>query len=129
MNSLRTTSTAAANSYSVNGGEEMAWNVTGQKLSMTEGDYGIALPVEIGGVTLSEQDSIKLTFKASANGDEIFSKEFNGITDNTVELELTEEESELLPVGTYVYRLDWYQSGNFMCNIIPSAGLTVVDKA
>lgn len=107
----------------------MAWNVTGQKLSMAEGDYGIALPVEISGVTLGEQDSIKLTFKASANGDEIFSKEFNGITDNTVELELTEEESELFPTGTYVYLLDWYQDGNFMCNIIPSANLSVVDKA
>lgn len=107
----------------------MAWNVAGQNLSMTEGDFGIALPVEIGGVTLGAQDSIKLTFKAAVNGEEILSKEFDGIIDNTVSLELTEEETALLPVGAYAYSLDWYQSGNFMCNIIPSASLKVVDKA
>ena len=56
----------------------MAWNVTNLNLSMAEGDYGIALPV---------------------------------------------------PVGGYVYCLDWYQNGNFMCNIIPSAQFKVVDKA
>ena len=107
----------------------MAWNVTGQNLSMAEGDYGIALPVEISGVTLGAEDSIKLTFKTAANGEDIFSKEFDGITDNMVSLELTAEETALLPVGAYVYRLDWFQSGNFMCNIIPSANLRVVDKA
>ena len=107
----------------------MAWNVTGQKLSMTEGDYGIALPVEISGTTLGAQDSIKITFKTAINGEVVFTKEFAGIVDNTVTLELTAEESELLPVGAYVYCLDWYQDGNFMCNIIPSASLSVVDKA
>ena len=107
----------------------MAWNVTGQKLSMTEGDYGIALPVEISGTTLGAQDSIKITFKTAINGEVVFTKEFVGIVDNTVTLELTAEESELLPVGAYVYCLDWYQDGNFMCNIIPSASLSVVDKA
>lgn len=107
----------------------MAWNVTGQNLSMAEGDYGIALPIEISGVTLGQQDSIKITFKTAVNGDEVFAKEFDGIVDNTISLELTEEESALLPVGSYVYSLDWYQSGNFMCNIIPSASIKVVDKA
>lgn len=107
----------------------MAWNVTNLNLSMTEGDYGIALPVEIKGTTLGAQDSIKLTFKTSVNGDEILSKTFDGITDNTVNLELTAEESALFPVGGYVYSLDWYQSGNFMCNIITIAPFKVVDKA
>lgn len=107
----------------------MAWNVTNHALSMTEGDYGIALPVEIKGTTLGAQDSIKLTFKTAVNGDEILSKDFNGITDNTVSLELTEEESALFSVGSYVYCLDWYQNGSFMCNIIPSAQFKVVDKA
>lgn len=107
----------------------MAWNVTGQNLSMAEGDFGIALPIEISGVTLGQQDSIKITFKTAVNGDEVFAKEFDGIVDNTISFELTEEESALLPVGSYVYCLDWYQSGNFMCNIIPSASIKVVDKA
>lgn len=107
----------------------MAWNVTNLNLSMTEGDYGIALPVEIKGTTLGAQDSIKLTFKTAVNGDEILSKTFDGITDNTISLELTDEESALFSVGGYVYCLDWYQNGNFMCNIIPSAQFKVVDKA
>lgn len=107
----------------------MAWNVTGQNLSMAEGDFGIALPIEISGVALGQQDSIKITFKTAVNGDEVLAKEFDGIVDNTISLELTEEETELLPVGSYVYGLDWYQSGNFMCNIIPSASIKVVDKA
>ena len=105
------------------------WNVIGANLQMTEGDYGVALPVEIKGTTLGEQDSIKLTFKNAVNGDEILSKTFDGITDNTVSLELTDEESALFSVGVYVYCLDWYQNGNFMCNIIPSALFKVVDKA
>lgn len=105
------------------------WNVSGYNLQMAEGDYGLALPISISGTTLGAQDSIKLTFKTAVNGDEILSKTFDGITDNTVSLELTEAESALFPVGQYVYRLDWYQNGNFMCNIILAANLKVVDKA
>lgn len=107
----------------------MAWSVTNQNLTMAEGDYGIALPVEIIGVELGNQDSIKLTFKDEMNGDTILEKNYDGIVDNTVSLEFTEEESALFPVGSYVYCLDWYQNGNFMCNIITSAQFRVVDKA
>ena len=76
------------------------WDTKGLTVSMAEGDYGIALPVEIIGTELGEQDSIKLTFKDSANGNEILSKTFDGITGNTVNLELTEEESALFNCGT-----------------------------
>ena len=105
------------------------WNVSGTTLIMTEGDYGIKLPVTISGTTLAAGDSVKLIFKAKQNGDELLVKDFDSITDNTVELELTEAEAALFSVGSYVYSLDWYQDGNFMCNIIPSAILKVVDKA
>lgn len=105
------------------------WAVSEYNLSMAEGDFGVALPVEIIGTTLGEQDSIKLTFKTSVNGDVILEKTYDGITDNTVNLELTEAEAALFPVGGYVYSIDWYQAGNFMCNIVPSASLKVVDKA
>ena len=107
----------------------MAWNVTGQNLAMAEGDYGIQLPVTISGTTLGAQDSVKLTFKTAMNGVVILEKEFTGITANTVNLELNETESALFSVGTYAYALDWYQDGNFMCNIIPCASFKVVDKA
>ena len=105
------------------------WTVSGNNIKMAEGDYGIQLPVKVSGVTLTASDSLRFTFKTAQNGDEVLVKEFDNITDNTVNLEFTEAESALFPVGSYVYSLDWYQNGLFMCNIIPVAGLKVVDKA
>ena len=108
------------------------WAVIGSNLQMAEGDYGIALTVEMEseeGVTLGTQDSIRIVFKTSINGDLILEKNFDGIENNTVDLEFTKEESALFPVGSYVYSIDWYQSGNFMCNLITSGLFKVVDKA
>lgn len=105
------------------------WNVTGTNLQMAEGDYGLKLPVTITGPTFSSHDYVKIVFKTAPNADEILAKDFNEIADNTVDLELTEAESALFPVGSYCYRLDWYQSGAFMCNIIPISSFKVVDKA
>lgn len=94
---------------------------------MAEGDWGVKLPVTVSGVTFSEHDSIKIVIK---NGETtLVEKEYTNITQNTVNLELTEAESALLSVGSYVYRLDWYQDGAFMCNIIPISTFKVVDKA
>ena len=105
------------------------WNVNGQDLKMVEGDWGIQLPVTESGTTLTASDELKLTIKTAINGDTIVSKTFTNIQQNTVNLELTEAESALLPVGSYVYLLDWHQDGAFMCNIIPSAQFKVVEKA
>lgn len=105
------------------------WAVNGQDLKMVEGDWGIQLPVTVSGTTLTASDELKLTIKTAINGDAIVSKTFADISQNTVNLELTEAESALLPVGGYVYLLDWYQDGAFMCNIIPSALFKVVEKA
>jgi len=105
------------------------WYAAGLTLQMTEGDYGIALPVTIEGTTLNAADSIRVTIKKRADGDAILTKEFTNVQQNTVELNFTETESELLPVGSYVYSLDWFRDGTFMCNIIPSAKLGVVNKA
>lgn len=105
------------------------WAVSNQKLSMVEGDYGIQLPCEIKGITFTASDSIALTIKSAINGDVIISRQFTNIQNNTINIELTEQESALLPVGNYVYLLDWYQDGNFMCNVIPYATFAVVEKA
>jgi 5-formaminoimidazole-4-carboxamide-1-beta-D-ribofuranosyl 5'-monophosphate synthetase len=96
---------------------------------MVEGDYGLKLPVTVSGTTLASSDSLRFTFKAGRNGDTILTKEYENIVDNTIQFELSESESALFPVGSYVFSLDWYQDGNFMCNIIPCANLRVVDKA
>ena len=105
------------------------WNVSGTTLVMAEGDYGIKLPVTISGATLSASDSLRFTFKNQMNGDIMLVKDFDNVQQSTVNLELTEAESALFPVGNYVYSLDWFQDGNFMCNIIPTASIKVVDKA
>lgn len=105
------------------------WKVTGQTLTMTEEDFGLALPVTISGATFAANDEVKFTLKTGVNGDIVLAKTFSNISENTISLEITGEDSVLLPVGTYVYSLDWYQDGAFMCNIVPSAQFKVVDKA
>ena len=105
------------------------WAVSGTDLRMTEGDYGIELPVTISGTTLTASDSVKLTLKDTMNGTTKLEKVFTDISQNTFDLTLTAEESEGLPVGNYVYSLDWFQDGVFMCNIITAATFKVVDKA
>lgn len=105
------------------------WKVTANTITMAEGDFGVSLPVTISGTTFTASDTIRVSILTAMNGETILEKEFTAVDDNTVNLELTQAESELLSVGAYVYRLDWYQSGVFMCNIIPFAGFKVVDKA
>lgn len=105
------------------------WAVNGQALKMTEGDWGVELPITINGVTFANNDEVLLTVKDDNNGNTILTKTFTNIQQNKVNFVLTEEESDLLPVGTYVYSLDWYQDGTFLCNIIPTATIRVVDKA
>lgn len=105
------------------------WNSNGYMLQMCEGDFGVRLPITITGPTFTANDEVKLTIKTAMNGDTILEKTFTNITQNTVNFEITETESELLPVGNYAYCLDWYQSGAFLCNIIPVSAFKVVDKA
>lgn len=105
------------------------WKVEGKTISMAENDFGIALPVSISGVELNQNDSIKIQIKAEINGAVLIEKNYSNIVNNTVELMLTESESALLGVGFYFYVVDWYQDGEFMCNILPQAVLKVDDKA
>jgi len=105
------------------------WAVSGINLQMAEGDYGISLPITVHGTELGGNDSLKVTIKTRKNGETILEKNFSDIEDNTVELELTQTESAKLPVGVYVYSLDWYQNGIFMCNIILCGMFKVVGKA
>ena len=104
------------------------WVVSGREIRMTEGDYGVTLPIAISGVTLGAGDSILFTLKKEFYRDTVFTVEFTNITDNTVNLNLTSAQSEALTVGNYIYNLDWYQSGTFMCNLVNGASFKVVAK-
>lgn len=106
------------------------WIVTNDyDLKMAEGDYGIELPIKISGFSLGASDVVAIVIKKAENGDLILTKLFSNIQQNTIKLEFTAEESALLPIGTYVYRMDAYQEGNYLCNLVPSASLKVVDVA
>ena len=104
------------------------WKVSGTKLTASEGDFGVQLPVTVGGTTLTSSDTLKFTFKSDVDGTTVLEKEYTPVN-NSVNLEFTESESELFPVGAYVYSLDWYQNGIFMCNLIPTGIYVVVNKA
>lgn len=106
------------------------WQVINwHSIKMTEGDYGIKLPIVLSGATMTASDEVKLVIKAAINGAPIVEKTFSNIENNTVDLMLSEAESALLPVGSYFYLLDWYNDGSFMCNIIPWATFKVEEKA
>lgn len=105
------------------------WDVSGHDLQMSEGDWGLTLPITISGATMSASDAVKIVIKKDVNGDAVVEKTFTNIEQNTVDFVLTQAESALLTPGTYVYSLDWYQDGAFSCNIIPAATFKVGDKA
>lgn len=105
------------------------WRSKGSSLQFVEGDWGITETVNIHGFEVTPNDSFKFIFKDRKNGNQILEKIFTAQDDNSLELVLTEQESQLFPPGTYVYSLDWYQNGLFMCNIIECGSLKVVDKA
>ena len=100
----------------------------GKKIIMTEGDYGLSLPITINGTTFEPNDNIKLVIKRVANGEEVLSKNYSNIENNTFEFILTEEESKLLTPFDYVYTLDWFRDGKFLCNIIKDGAFQVEDK-
>lgn len=104
------------------------WIVKAREIQMTAGDYGVELPISISGVTLGASDSILFTLK-SAHYTTVLTKTFTNIQNNTVGLVLTSADSESLLAGDYIYTLDWYQSGQFMCNLVEGAAFKVVAKA
>lgn len=104
------------------------WSGDVNRLIMTEGDYGVELPVTITGVTLDANDSLRFSF-VDSEGNLILEKDYSEIVDNEVALSFTEEESAQLPAGAYAYSIDWYQDSNFLCNLVVGCVLRVVDKA
>ena len=106
----------------------MAWSANGSSLQMCEGDYGVAIPMKVRCVTLDALDSVKVTIKTGTNRATVLEKTYTNVSNNTVNFQLTAAETAKLPVGDYIYVLDWYRSGTFMYNLLPAAALKVVDK-
>lgn len=102
-----------------------------KKITMTEGDFGIVLPIEIDteGTELTNNDKFVFKIFKEINGQAIIEKVFENITNNTIELSFTQEESKQLDIGDYYYDLDWYQEDVFLSNILAKKRLKVSDKA
>ena len=103
------------------------WKADGNNIQMTVGDYGIKLPISVSSITVGQYDEMR--FKIANQNAAILELTFSNISDNTIDLELTAEQSAKLRVGSYLYSLDWYQNGSFMCNLIERALFKVVAKA
>lgn len=93
------------------------FKIKGNKIIMTEGDYGIPLPITITGGEILSNHFIKFYIQ-KPDAYEILSKEFTNIQNNTIELKLSKEESLKLKNGVYLYGIDWYSEESFLGNII-----------
>ena len=115
------------------------WNTKSKgstDITMTEGDFGVSLPFEIHGITIDVGDTILFTVKKEKNGKVVLEKNFtktandnSPIHENTLDLILTESETDDLKIGTYVYTLDWYKGSQFMYCLVNNAKLKVEDKS
>ena len=107
------------------------WNTKSKNstdLTMTEGDWGVSIPITVKGVVIDSADSVLLTIKKTKNGKAYLEKTFTSITHNTIDLSFTESESDDLKVGTYLYTLDWYKNGVFYYCLVNNGKLKVEDK-
>ena len=51
------------------------WVESNDRLKMTVGDYGVALPLSFDGITIAGTDSIKVKFISATTGETILVKE------------------------------------------------------
>lgn len=98
-------------------------------IGMIEGDFGIVLPMEIEGIEITAEDQFSIKIFKNINEEPIIPKTYSNISDNTINFELTKEESQLLKKGCYYYDLDWYQGNKFLGNLISNARFKVLEKA
>lgn len=102
------------------------WRANGNDLQMAVGDYGVKLPIALSGITVGQYDEMRV--KIANQNSTVLELTFSNISGNSIDVELTAEQSAKLRVGNYVYSLDWYQNGSFMCNLIERALFKVVTK-
>lgn len=97
-------------------------------IKMTEGDFGLLLPITITGGQISEDETLVFYIKDDKKENLIEPKSYKNIQNNTFDLSFTEEESKLMKSGVYFYYIDWYKENEFLGNIINGKLFKVEDK-
>lgn len=105
------------------------WRITGTEIRMTEGDWGVDLPVALSGTTATSSDILVLTIKDAINGTQVLELLAGTPTNNVFNFYMTSAESALLTPGELVYSLDWEQPGTFLYNLVPAGPFIVEEKA
>lgn len=93
------------------------------KITMTEGDYGVSLPIHFIDAGFETNDSIKVTIMVDS--DTSIEKTYTDIVDDTIDFSLTQAETNQLPVGFYLYSIEWYQDGVFKDCILEKSPFVV----
>jgi hypothetical protein len=101
-------------------------------IGMTEGDYGIILPIELNlnpDTQLEPSDKFAIKIFKKINGSPIITKVYENIVNNTIEFQLNQEDTKLLKPGNYYYDIDWFQEERFLNNIQAKGLFEVLEKA
>ena len=100
------------------------------KMTMVEGDYGIVNPIEIEtDETISSSECFEISIYKKINTNPLVIKTYSNIQNKTINFSLTAAESALLPVGSYLYDINWYQGSSFLSCIAAKQKFMVVEKA
>ena len=105
------------------------FKISGTEIRMTEGDYGVDLPVAVKGTTVTANDVLDLTIKDAVNGTTVLELTVGSPTNGVFDLYFAQEESALLTPGEYGYSLDWIQPGTFVYCLVPVGPFIVEEKA
>lgn len=102
-------------------------NKEDKDIIMVEGDYGISLPITIIGTTIPTDDVVSFCIK-DLDGNTVVDIDYTNIVENKFDFVLTEQQSDKLKAGWYIYQIDWYRNGVFLGNIINSKDFIVEEK-
>lgn len=88
--------------------------VNGKQLIMNAGDYGETVEFKLINGTILENDDITLIIENKRTFNNIIEKKLDITGVNEFEFTLTEEETALLDVGTYLWGILWERNGELV---------------
>lgn len=95
----------------------------GDKIVMIYGNYGIELPITMTITNENDEHIIiandeKIKFVIKKCNEIKYEKDYTNVENNTIYLNFTQEESELLLAGEYTYSIDWYKENIFKGTLV-----------